>query len=186
MNAYELPTSLCVGGVEYSIRSDFRAVLDVLVSANDPELDQEMKAWVMLQIMFPDLEQIPEEHLSEACTKVCEFIDCGQKDDGKPKPRLLDWEQDGSMIVPAVNNVAHTEIRALPYLHWWTFWGYFMQIGESLMSSVISIRQKKAKREKLEKWEEKFYKENRDLIDLKTKQTEAMQQEKESILKWLD
>ena len=186
MNAYELPTSLCVGGVEYSIRSDFRAVLDVLVSANDPELDQEMKAWVMLQIMFPDLEQIPEEHLSEACIKVCEFIDCGQKDDGKPKPRLLDWEQDGAMIVPAVNNVAHTEIRALPYLHWWTFWGYFMQIGESLMSSVISIRQKKAKHEKLEKWEEKFYKENRELIDLKTTQTEEIQQEKDSLLKWLD
>ncbi len=186
MNAYELPTSLVVGGTEYSIRSDFRAVLDVLISANDPELDNETKAWVMLKIMYPNLEDIPPEHLQEACEKVCAFIDCGQKDDGKPKPRLLDWEQDATMIVPAVNNVAHTEIRALPYLHWWTFWGYFMQIGDGLMSTVISIRQKRAKHEKLEKWEEKFCKENKDLIDLKTADSEAAKEEKTAILKWLD
>lgn len=186
MNAYELPTTLYVGGVEYSIRTDFRAVLDVLISANDPELDQEAKVLVMLQIMFPNLEAIPEEHIQEACEKICEFIDCGQKNDGKPKPRLLDWEQDSLLIVPAVNNVAHTEIRALPYLHWWTFWGYFMQIGESLMSSVISIRQKKAKHEKLDKWEEKFYQENRELVDLKTRQSETIKNEKDAILKWLD
>lgn len=186
MNAYELPTSLVVGGVEYSIRTDFRAVLDVLIAANDPELDEESKVLVMLEIMFPDLEQIPPQDLQEACEKVCKFIDCGQKDDGRPKPRLLDWEQDGAMIVPAVNNVAHTEIRALPYLHWWTFWGYFMQIGEGLMSSVISIRHKKVTGEKLEKWEEKFYKENRSLVDLKKPETQEIKAEKESILKWLD
>ena len=185
MNAYELPTSLCIGGASYDIRTDFRVVLDVLMAVNDPELDDEAKAIVMLQIMFVDVEQIPPEHLGEACQKVCEFIDCGQKEDGAPKPRLIDWQQDASMIVPAVNSVAHTEIRALPYLHWWTFLGYFMQIGEGLMSSVISIRQKKAKHAKLEKWEEDFYKENKALVDLKTVETEEQRAEKESILKWL-
>lgn len=185
MNAYELPTSLFIGGASYDIRTDFRVVLDVLMAANDPELDDEAKTIVMLQIMFVDVEQIPPEHLGEACQKACEFIDCGQKDDGTPKPRLIDWQQDASIIVPAVNGVAHTEIRALPYLHWWTFLGYFMQIGEGLMSSVINIRQKKAKHTKLEKWEEDFYKENKALVDLKTLETEEQRAEKESILKWL-
>lgn len=185
MNAYELPTSLFIGGASYDIRTDFRVVLDVLMAVNDPELDDEAKAIVMLQIMFVDVEQIPTEHLGEACQKVCEFIDCGQKEEGAPKPRLIDWQQDASMIVPAVNSVAHTEIRALPHLHWWTFLGYFMQIGEGLMSSVISIRQKKAKHAKLEKWEEDFYKENKTLVDLKTVETEEQRAEKESILKWL-
>lgn len=130
MITYDLPTSLEIGGVGYPIRSDFRAILDILIAASDPELDDLGKAIVMLQIMFPDWEKIPPEHIEEACKKACDFIDCGKKDDGKPKPRMIDWEQDASLIVPAVNGVAHTEVRALPYLHWWTFFGYF-KIGRA-------------------------------------------------------
>lgn len=185
MTVYELPTSLNVGGVEYDIRTDYRAILDVLIAMNDPELDDEAKAYVLLDIMYPDLEKIPQEHIAEAYDKACEFIDCGQKDDGKNHPKTIDWEQDAGMIVPAVNSVAHTEIRAMQYLHWWSFFGYFMEIHESLLSSVISIRQKQDKRKELDKWEKEFYRDNKALIDLKRKETEAEKSAKENILKWL-
>ena len=113
MTAYELPTSLNISGVDFSIRTDFRAIIDILIAMNDPELDEQAKAVVMLQILFEDWQSIPAECLDEACQKASEFIDCGQSDDNpnRPKPRLMDWEQDGDMIVPAVNKVAGKEIE---------------------------------------------------------------------------
>lgn len=165
MIGYSLPKSVQVDGADYPIRTDFRAVLDVLVAMNDPELDSRAKTFVLLKIMFPNLENIPQEHLEECCKKVCKFIDCGQEDDGKPRPKMIDWEQDAPIIIPAINSVAHTEIRALPELHWWTFFGYFMEIRESLLSSVLNIRNKLYKHKKLEKNEQEFYKENKSLVN---------------------
>ena len=52
-------------------------------------------------------------------------------------------------------------------MHWWTFLGYFSEIGEGLFSQVINIRTKKSKGKKLEKWEREFYNEHKEMIDLK-------------------
>lgn len=185
MKEYQLPTSLTIGEVVYEIRSDFRAALDILCAMNDANLDDEEKATVLLGILYPAYETIPPEHLEEALRKGVEFLDCGQKDDGKRHPRLIDWEQDAPLIVPAVNKVAHGEVRAMPYLHWWTFFAFFMEVDESQLSSVIHIRQKKAKHKKLEKWEQEFYRENKKLIDFKLKESEEEKREKQSIMKWL-
>lgn len=185
MTGYDLPTSVFVDGVEYPIRTSYKAVLDVLIAMNDPELDGRWKTLVMLKIMFPDWQNIPPRHLEGCCKQVCDFIDCGQKDDGKPHPKMIDWEQDAQIIIPAINSVAHTEVRAIPDLHWWTFWGYFMGIGESLLSSVLNIRQKKAKHKKLEKYEQEFYRDNKSIIDFQVKETEEEKAARESIEKWL-
>ena len=172
-SAWEFPTSLNIGGVDYEIRTDYRAVLDLLTALNDPELEDEdknvtayMQSQVILQIMFPNCDEIPEEHIQEALDKVAEFIDMGISDESK-KPKTMDWEQDATIIIPAVNKVLNTEIRAVQYMHWWTFLGAYMEIGESLFSNVLHIRQKIAKNKKLEKWEQEFYKENKSLIDFK-------------------
>ena len=81
MTAYELPTSLNISGVDFSIRTDFRAIIDILIAWNDPELNDQAKAIVMLQILYDDWQSIPVECFQEACQKACEFIDCGQTDD---------------------------------------------------------------------------------------------------------
>lgn len=187
MTAYELPTSLNISGVVFSIRTDFRAIIDILVAQNDPELDDQAKAIVMLQILYEDWQSIPAECFQEACQKACEFIDCGQTDDSsKPKPRLMDWEQDGDMIIPAVNKVAHKEVRAVPYMHWWTFFGYFMESGECLFNTVVGIRSKKAKGEKLDKWEKKFYQDNKNIIDIKTRLSDEEQAYKDALNEMLN
>lgn len=185
MSAWELPRALRLGDKDYAIRTDFRAVLDILTAANDPDLDDYAKTEVMLMILYQDPESIPAELMDEAVRKACEFIDCGQKDDRKPHVRTIDWQQDGALIIPAVNSVAHTEIRALDELHWWTFFSWFMEIRESLFSSVLSIRQKKAGHKPLEKWEQDFYRENKNIIDLKTPETEESRAEKENIMNYL-
>lgn len=188
MRAYELPTSLNINGVAYTIRTDFRAIIDILIAWNDPELDEQAKAVVMLQILFEDWQSIPVEHLDEACQKASEFIDCGQSDEdpNHQKTRLMDWEQDGDMIIPAVNKVAHKEVRAVSYMHWWTFFGYFMESGECLFNTVVGIRSKKAKGEKLDKWEKKFYQENKNIIDIKTRLSEEEQAYKDALNEMLN
>ena len=118
--------------------------------------------------MFPQCDDIPAEHLQEALDKVVEFIDMGITEDSK-KPKTMDWEQDAPILIPAINKVLNCEIRAEKYIHWWTFLGAYMGIGESLFSNIVSIRQKKAKGKKLDKWEMEFYKENKSLIDFKQK-----------------
>lgn len=182
---YRLPTSLEVGGESYEIRSDFRAVLDVLVALYDPELDQYGQAMVMLQIIYPRWKDIPPEHLQEAIDKACTFIDCGQKKEDARKPRLIDWEQDAPIIIPAVNKVAHFDVRDREYLHWWTFFGFFMEIGESTFSSVVHIRQKRHNGEKLEKWESRFYQQNMKMCELERRRTKEEQDIIDYLNKWL-
>lgn len=183
-SAWEFPTSLNIGGVDYEIRTDYRAVLDLLTALNDEELTDEdlqieayMKSRVILEIMFPQCDDIPAEHIQEALDKVAEFIDMGITEDSK-KPKTMDWEQDAPILIPAINKVLNTEIRAQKYIHWWTFLGAYMEIGESLFSNILHIRQKKAKGKKLEKWEQEFYKENKSLIDFKQK-NQRSEEEKE-------
>ncbi|MBQ8591619.1 MAG: hypothetical protein IJ485_02570 [Lachnospiraceae bacterium] len=185
-SAWEFPTSLNIGGVDYEIRTDYRAVLDLLTALNDeeltdadPQIEAYMKSRVILEIMFPQCDDIPAEHIQEALDKVAEFIDMGITEDSK-KPKTMDWEQDAPILIPAINKVLNREIRSEKYMHWWTFLGAYMEIGESLFSNIIHIRQKKAKGKKLEKWELDFYKENKSLIDFKQK-NQRSEAEKEEL-----
>ena len=184
MRGYDLPTSLAVGGIERPIRSDFRAVLDVLAAMNDPLLGEREKSAVMLYIMYPGLSEIDPRFYTEAAAAACDFIDCGQRGDGAARPRVFDWEHDAGLIVPAVNGVAHTEVRALPYLHWWTFWGYFTEIGDCLFSTVLGIRYKRARHKKLERWENDFCRENRSIVEMRRGDA-AFGAEEAEILRWL-
>lgn len=184
MSVWELPTSLEIGGVGYLIRSDFRVILDILSYYTDPNYDEEERALICLGILYPEWETMPPDLWGEALEKAVNFIDAGIKDDKRgKKPTVMDWEQDAPLIIPAVNRVAGCEIRSLPYLHWWSFIGYYMEIGESLFSTVIDIRQKKAKGKKLEKYEQEFYRDNKALITLKRKETEEEKAQKDEVRK---
>lgn len=189
MYAWELPTSLEVGDKEYAIRTDYRVILDILAAMNDPEIfEPEMtedeknieQAMTMLQILYIDFDSIPAKDYQEAIEKAVAFIDCGIKGDNKPKPRTMDWEQDAPIIAPEVSKVAGRDIR-IGETHWWEFFGYYLGIGEGVFSSIVSIREKRRKGKKLEKWEKEFYQNNKSLIDLKSKKIERSEEEKEEL-----
>lgn len=184
MNAYKLPTSLNIKGTDYPIRSDFRDVLNILTRTSDPDMEAWEKQEVMYRIIYPDWQTIPSSAFSVACQKAVEFIDYTIPD-SRPKPRTMDWQQDAAIIIPAVNKVSGKEVRAAEYLHWWTFMGYFMEIEDGMFSQVLSIRQKKIKGKKLEKWEKEFERNNAELVKLKKAVSVEQQREKDAILKWL-
>lgn len=170
---YSLPTSQTLGGKEYEIRSDFRAVLDICAALNDPELSPAEQAEVALTIFYTNVEEIPPEFLKEALERCFDFIACGEENPKRRSPKLMDWEQDFKHIVPAVNRVLGQEIRALPYLHWWTFIGAYNEIGDCLFAQIVGIRSKKAHGKRLEKCEQEWYRANRNLVDFKRNYTEA-------------
>ena len=162
-----LPESLTIAGKCYAIRSDFRNFLRIIEVFNDPELSNEEKVYVFLKRVYTNFESIPQRCYEEAYQRAAEFMEWQKSDNKKHNPRLYDWEKDEQLIFPAVNKAAGQEIRALPYLHWWTFLGYFQSIdAESLWGTVLSIRQKRAKGKKLEKWEREFYNSNRELCSI--------------------
>ena len=185
MSAWELPVSLNVGGQEWKVRSDFRAVLDALKYFGDPEYESDEQWLICLDILYEDFEHMPQALWNEAAEKVIDFIDMGIKDDGKRKPHTVDWEFDAPVILPAINKVLGTEVRAAPYMHWWTFLGAYMEIGESLFSQIVNIREKKALHKKLEKYEKEFYNANRNLINIPKRYSEEERREIEAIEKWL-
>lgn len=167
MAAWDLPYSLNVGGVDYEIREDFRAVLDILTAFGDDELTAEEKTQAMIEILYyPALP--PPETLGEAAEAARWFIDCGiTREDEQPTARTMDWEQDAGIIFPTINKIAGFETRGRQTIHWWTFYGWFMEIGDGLFSQVLSIRQKLTKGKKLEKWEQEFLRNNPKLCELK-------------------
>ena len=93
----------------------------------------------------------------------------------------VDWTQDAPLILPAVNRAAGFEVRSADFLHWWTFLGYFMEIKDSVYSTVLSLRGKKARHKKLEKSEQEFWNENIGICRLKPKLTAEEQAEKERL-----
>ena len=176
-----LPTSLTVAGKEYDIRTDFRDVLNVLTAYGDPELNDQEKVYVCLYILYTDFETIPQDDYEAAYKEAVKFIDCGASSNDKPSVRTMDWEQDEPILFPAINKVAGREVRAMEYLHWWTFMGYLMEINEGIFSQVLSIRHKKAKGKKLEKWERDFWQANKDICVLRQKLSEEEQAAKDRL-----
>lgn len=106
------------------------------------------------------------------------FLDGGDVPKSKKAPvKIIDWSYDESIIFPALNKVAGFETRIASYVHWWTFLGYFSEVGDGLLSQVMNIRGKRAKGKKLEKWERDFYNEHKELVDIKEKLSPEQQAE---------
>lgn len=183
---WRLPESLNIGGSDFRIRTDFRDILTIFDAYDDPDLPDEAKTYIMLKIIYPDLDQIPQEHMQEAVDKAVEFMNCGMGEDNGNKPALMDWNQDADILIPAINKVAGCEVRTMGHLHWWTFIGYYMEIGESLFSQVVNVRYKRAHGKKLEKWEKEFEKDNRKICRLNKRLSEEEQAQREAERKALE
>lgn len=168
---FELPTSITIDEKEYNIRNkgDFRMVLDCFSAIEDTELDKSSRIYTCLIIFYDGMTSVEDvldvfgrEHIEEATMKMFEFINCGSSNSpGASKPyKVVNWEQDQQLIASAINSAAKVEVRALDYLHWWTFMGYYLAIGESAFSNVVSIRDKMKSGKKLEKYEKDFKRNN--------------------------
>ncbi len=181
-----LPETLEVGGVAYPIRSDYRNVLQVFEAFEDPELTQNEKWQVAIYNIFADfscsddLEEAVLEGFDadEAADQIAWFISAGEKSRKEKQLPVYNWIKDEQMIFSAVNKVCGgREVRNDQYIHWWTFLGYFNEIGEGMFAFIVNIRDKINKNKKLEKHEQEFYDRNKDLVDMEPPMTKEERQQ---------
>lgn len=64
-------------------------------------------------------------------------------------------------------------------MHWWTFLGYFNEIGQGNFSFIVGIRDKLNYGKKLEKHEKEFLDKNRELVKLEPPKTREEQEREE-------
>ncbi|WP_312280801.1 Gp15 family bacteriophage protein [Oscillibacter sp.] len=180
-----LPTSLDVCGVFYEIRSDYRAAIDICVALSDADLSSQDKAFTALHILYPSFighvveresgEEavfMPTEHYDEAIKQCYWFINGGDTQSDGPQIKLIDWEQDFKHIVAPINRVTGTEVRAVEYMHWWTFIAAYQEIGDCTFAQIVRVRDRKAKGKPLDKSDAEWYRKNRHLVDFKTQYTQ--------------
>ena len=169
---WELPESLRVGQREWLIRSDFRCALDCMIVLEADDLDEAEKADFVCRILFPEWEELYKENLfQDAVIAAFDFLDGGRpKNKGgngqENKGRVFSWSKDAALIFDAINKGRNTDIRR-ENVHWWTFLGYYMEISESLFSSVLSLRIKLRDGQKLDKSEKEFVQRNAQYFDIK-------------------
>lgn len=189
-----LPEVLTVGGEDYPIRTDYRNILQVFEAFQDPDLQPEEKWIVAIYLLFEDFScdddvlQAAQNgfDLEEAMKQISWFISAGQPEKQVLEQPTYNWTQDEQMIFSAVNKVAGREIRELEYLHWWTFLGYFNEVGECTFSFIVGIRNKLNKGKKLEKHEKEFLSHNKELVLMKKPLTKEEQEQEDAYKSLLD
>ena len=182
MQLYRLPESACIGGKTYRLHTDFRVILQILQALEDGELPEILRWRVALGLFYD--APVPPEHWQEAMAYLAEFLRCGQPETA-PGPKLLDWQQDADAVISGVNAAAGCEVRALEQVHWWTFLSWFHAMPPGQLSTVVSIRDKLRKGQKLEPWEKEFYRENKRRIDLRRRETAQEEKEKQRLSRLL-
>lgn len=189
-----LPRVLTVAGVDYPIRTDYRNVLQVFEAFQDPELTQEEKWIVTVYLLFEDFfcdddvfEALENRFpIEEAMKQISWFISAGQPEKQVLESPTYNWKQDEQIIFSAINKVAGKETRELDYLHWWTFLGYFNEVGEGTFSFVVGIRHKLNRGKRLEKHEKEFLYHNKELVKLDKPRTKEEQEQEDSYKALLD
>lgn len=184
MNGWELPRAAVLGGVKYDINGDYRDILEIFTYLEDPELPVFFRWQIALALFYQ--KPIPPEHQQQAMDYLAEFITGGRAEKATSGGRLLDWQQDAPLIVADINRVAGREIRALPFVHWWTFLAWFHAVGEGQLSGVVAIRDKLRRGKPLEPWEKTFYREHRQIVELPKRRTREEQEQIRSLERLLD
>lgn len=183
---YEIPTSIDIDGRKFQIRNngDYRVILDCFDALQDIELDAKERLLASLIIFYQDFTSIEDvlmvDDLEKLVSEMYKFFNCGNdKSLGTTSHyNLIDWENDSQLICSAINKVANKEVRSEPYIHWWTFMGYYTAIGESPISTIIHIRDKMMRNKRLEKHEREFKMNNPQYFTWNSKRVEENEADK--------
>ena len=142
-------------------------VLDCFSVLNDIELSKTERILAFLLIFYEDFDvledvlSLEQDTVQSLVDNAFLFFNCGNKHaQAETNYKTIDWEDDAQLISSAINSVAGKEVRAEEYVHWWTFMGYFSNVGEGPLATVVAIRSKILKGKKLEKYEQEFRREN--------------------------
>lgn len=168
MNKYKLPTSVEINGKECEFNSDFRDIIDIMNILDDPDLLEVERIEVALKYFYKTDDYLGD--IKQAVTEMLDFISPDSvNESSESKKPLYSWEQDFNIIIAPINKTLGYDVRGKDYLHWWTFLSAFMEIGECTFSTYVGIRDKLNRGKKLEKHEERIYRDHKKEIQLRKK-----------------
>ncbi len=140
-----LPVSFSIGGREYHISPDFRAMLRLEEIFSAEELTDEEKAERALKLFYGC---VPEP-LEEAVDRLCYFWGCGRQEDkrhGKTagadfyQPPIYSFTHDAGLIYGAFLTQYGIDLSRKS-LHWWQFMALFEALEEDrVLKEVMRCR----------------------------------------------
>lgn len=169
MDLWTLPRQATLAGAVYPHRSDYRQILKLLALLQDESRPAQLR-WLTALAYFYE-RPVPPALEGDAMAYLSDFLSCGET--GAPGPKLLDWQLDAPEIIADINAVAGREIRSEPYLHWWTFLSFFHGIRQGRLSTLVSIRDKLSRGQKLEPYEQEYCRAHKDKIRLRPPESPA-------------
>ncbi len=145
----DLPDQVLIGGESISINTDFRASIAYEQMLKDPEISDEEKFFVTLQIFYFD--PIRPEYLTEAVNAAASFYLGQDIEELKDGPRSFeeakrssepcyDFEFDSDLIYAAFWQAYGIDLSNTE-LHWWKFKALLAGLPEdSKFAKIIVIR----------------------------------------------
>lgn len=183
LSPWRLPKTVRLGEQEFDLHTDFRDILDIFSWLQRQDLPLFIRWQVALGLFY--VQPVPEGLMGQAIGYLEAFLRGGRQE-APAGPKLLDWELDGDIIIADVNKAAGTELRALPYVHWWTFLAWFHGVGPGQLSALVSVREAVQTGKKLEPWQKDYLRENRSRVLMQkplTPEQLAEKQRLENLLK---
>lgn len=187
--AWGLPTQAVIEDRVYEIHTDYRDILELLRWLDGtaaPDLDRGERWYVAMRLFYPDFPAMPRQDWPAATRFLTEFLSAGRPEPARPGPRLMDWQQDAPLIAAGISRATGQDVRALPYLHWWSFLSWFDAIGEGTFATVVALRDKLRRGKKLEPWERDYYRAHRAEVDLHRPASPEVDAEKQRLLALLN
>lgn len=178
MDLWSLPVQVTLAGKHYHLHTDYRDILEIFSYLEDPDLPEPVR-WRIAMALFYE-EPVPEGAWQAALDYLVAFLSCGREEN--PGPRLMDWKQDAPAILAGVNRVAGQEIRALPYVHWWSFLSWFHAMEPGQLSTLVSIRDRLRRGKPLEPWQQEFYRANVHAVELPVRLSRHERQQRDALL----
>ena len=135
-----------------------------------------------MRLFYPTFAEMPQTCWPQATDFLARFLAAGRREQARPGPPLMDWQQDAPLIAAGISRAAGQDVRTLPYLHWWSFLAWFDAIGEGSFATVVAIRDKLRRGKRLENWELDFYRTHRAAVELRSPASPAQEVEKQRLL----
>lgn len=168
----EFPEAIEISGSEYSIHSDFRTALRIIMAFEDNELTGMEKQHVLLANLY---DEKPKD-VELAFKAGLRFLNMGEEnkedDDG---PRVYSFTKDATLIFAAFRQTHGVDL-ATTDMHWWKFLALFMDLGsETAFCSLVGLR-RRVKTGKATKEERRAAREMGDIFNLPEIDTRSLEE----------
>lgn len=130
-----LPEAIEVGGEEYDIRTDFRISIMFELLMEDPEVSDDDKLPLALDLYYPEM---PPD-IEKAVEGMLWFYKCGRQTNSyekqmaeraAAKKRIYSFDYDDDYIFAAFLHQYRMDLNKIGHLHWWKFRAMFKSLTE--------------------------------------------------------